>query len=429
MTGTIVVGAQWGDEGKGKVTDILAKNNELTVRFQGGNNAGHTIKVGEEEYKFHLMPSGVLYNNPVAIAQGVVLNPKVLIGEIESVKKTGLDLDLHIDPRTQIIMPWHIELDIAREKAREEESVGKNKLKIGTTSRGIGPCYEDRKNRSGIRFHDLLDKDSLEGKIKNNLGIKRKLLGLYGYETGLKESEVLEEYLEFGNKLKEHNSDVSSLVNLYLNYNRNVLFEGAQGIGLDNDFGTYPYCTSSNVLASAVFPCVGLPIQEMDVVGVTKAYTTKVGPGPFPAEMDEGFAEIIREKGNEYGTTTGRPRRVGWLDLVQLNSGSALNGYKSLAITKLDVLADMEKIKVCTAYEHPTNGKIGWFPSEASQAFECRPVLREMEGFSGEEIKRAKTYSELPSGVKSFIELIEDHIKTEIKMVSTGPRREETIYK
>jgi adenylosuccinate synthase len=429
MKGTVLVGAQWGDEGKGKITDILSADSDLIVRFQGGNNAGHTIKIGDDEHKFHLLPSGVLHEKQVAIAQGVVLNPEVLYGEIENILEKRYNLDLSIDPRTQIIMPWHMELDIARENARESETVGKNKLKIGTTSRGIGPAYEDRKNRSGIRFHDLLDKNSLEDKVKNNLRIKKQMLELYGHQTELKEKEVLEQYLDLGNKLKKYEKDVSRLVIGMLNSKNNVLFEGAQGIGLDNDFGTYPYCTSSNVLASAVFPGVGLPIQDMDVIGITKAYTTKVGPGPFPAEMDEKSAELIREKGNEYGTTTGRPRRVGWLDLVQLDDGHVLNNYSTLALTKLDILGDMDSTKVCVGYKHPIRGMITHLPESATEAFKCKPLYLDMEGFSKKEFMAAKNYSELPKGATDYVETIEKYLGTRVGIISKGPAREETIIR
>ncbi len=429
MKGTVLVGAQWGDEGKGKITDILSDNSDLIVRFQGGNNAGHTIKIGDEEYKFHLLPSGVLHEKKVAIAQGVVLNPEVLYGEIEEILERGYELDLSIDPRTQIIMPWHMELDIARENARKSEIVGKHALKIGTTSRGIGPAYEDRKNRSGIRFHDLLDEDSLEDKVRTNFKMKKQMLELYEHQTKFTEKEILEQYLDLGNKLKKYENDVSRLTIGMLNSRNHVLFEGAQGIGLDNDFGTYPYCTSSNVLASAVFPGVGLPIQDMDVIGITKAYTTKVGPGPFPAEMDEASAEIIRERGHEYGTTTGRPRRVGWLDLVQLDDGHVLNNYSTLALTKLDILGDLDSTKVCIGYRHPTKGTITHLPESATEAFKCKPLYLEMDGFSKEEFMAAETYSDLPQGAIDYVETIEDYLGTKVSIISKGPAREETIFK
>jgi len=411
----VIVGSQWGYEGKGKVTDILAKDADYVVRYQGGNNAGHTVVVNDKTFKLHLLPSGVIYGKKCMIANGVVLDPKALLDEIEEVKKAGLKVDLMIDPLTNIILPYHKVMDGITENALGDK-------KIGTTKKGIGPAYEDKYGRRGIRFIDILNEDTLRKKVHENFTLKKKIVeNVYGQECDLDEEKIIEDYINYGKQLKNYLGDVS----LSLYKKANVLFESAQGTFLDITYGTYPYVTSSHPIAGAVFSEVGLPSQKLTVVGIVKAYTTRVGEGPFLAELYDETGDKIREMGHEYGTTTGRPRRCGWLDLVMLRYSMRLNGITDIAITKLDVLSGLEKLKVATKYI--LDGKEVEFPLAIEQLERCQVVYTEFDGFeiSGNE----EFYDDLDQNAKKYLNFIEEHLKTQISIVSIGPKRNETLIR
>jgi len=418
MPSTIVIGAQYGDEGKGKVVDLLAGKADLVVRFGGGNNAGHTVVVAGKKYKFHLMPSGAIQGKKCLIAAGVALDPRVLKKELEELKQ---EVDLEIDHRVQIIMPWHNALDGAKEEA-------KGKGKIGTTGRGIGPCYAERASRTGIRFCELVEGERFKQKVEALFPAREKLLkNVYGSEIGQEKDELLAEYKELGKEFSKYLGDVSSGVSNALDQGKNVLFEGAQGTFLDNDFGTYPYVTSSHPIAGAIFTGVGLGIRPIErIIGIVKAYTTRVGEGPFVTELKGDLGNRIREKGQEFGTTTGRPRRVGWLDLVLLRTAIRLNGFTEIALTKLDVLTGLEKLKVCTEYQCGEK-RLRELPADLTKVAECSPVFEELPGF---EVESSTTeYTALPETAKSYVAFVEKELKVPIKIVSVGPGREETLFK
>ncbi len=419
MGGTVIIGAQFGDEGKGKVTDFYCENSDLVVRYQGGNNAGHTVVVGNETLKFHLLPSGVMQGKRILIGAGVVLDPRVLKHELAGIR--GKKFELGVDPRTHIIMPWHNLLDEGREESR-------SRTKIGTTKRGIGPCYADKAERIGIRFEDLVEGQRLREKIAEVYPIKKAILEkVYSIKVPFSEKDVFDEYSALGKELSKYLCDVSLEVYEALENGKNVMFEGAQGTFLDNDFGTYPYVTSSHPISGGVSTGVGVANSKISrVIGIVKAYTTRVGFGPFPTELSDNVGEHLTEKGQEYGTTTGRKRRVGWLDLPMMRTSMRFNGFTELAITKLDVLSGLEKIKVCTAYR--VGGKeINFFPYSNKGLEKAVPQYADFEGFkiSGKE----KKYSDLPAGARKYLEFIEKGLKAPIKLVSVGPGREETILK
>ncbi|WP_436514095.1 adenylosuccinate synthase [Clostridium thermobutyricum] len=423
MSAFIVLGAQWGDEGKGKMTDYLAEDADVVVRFQGGNNAGHTVEVGDKQYKLHLIPSGILYDDKVnVIGNGVVVDPKALFEEIEYLEGVGVKVTpekLMISDRAQLIMPYHKTLDRLKEKAR-----GKND--IGTTGKGIGPCYTDKFERCGIRVCDLMHPEVFEEKLRENMKAKNlyitKVLG--GEEENFE--ETLKMYLEFGKKLKPFVKDTSVKVYDSIKEDKNVLFEGAQGMLLDIDYGTYPYVTSSNTTAGGVVSGSGVgPTMITNAVGIAKAYTTRVGKGPFPTELLDETGDWIREKGHEYGVTTGRSRRCGWLDLVILKTTVRVSGLTSLAVTKIDTLAGLDKIKVCVGYEF--NGEvIDYFPASLEDLAECKPVYEEFDGWD-ESVADARSYEELPENAKKYIERIEEFTGTRISIVSVGPKRDQTM--
>ncbi|OPX44715.1 adenylosuccinate synthase [Clostridium thermobutyricum] len=423
MSAFIVLGAQWGDEGKGKMTDYLAEDADVVVRFQGGNNAGHTVEVGDKQYKLHLIPSGILYDDKVnVIGNGVVVDPKALFEEIEYLEGVGVKVTpekLMISDRAQLIMPYHKTLDRLKEKAR-----GKND--IGTTGKGIGPCYTDKFERCGIRVCDLMHPEVFEEKLRENMKTKNlyitKVLG--GEEENFE--ETLKMYLEFGKKLKPFVKDTSVKVYDSIKEDKNVLFEGAQGMLLDIDYGTYPYVTSSNTTAGGVVSGSGVgPTMITNAVGIAKAYTTRVGKGPFPTELLDETGDWIREKGHEYGVTTGRSRRCGWLDLVILKTTVRVSGLTSLAVTKIDTLAGLDKIKVCVGYEF--NGEvIDYFPASLEDLAECKPVYEEFDGWD-ESVADARSYEELPENAKKYIERIEEFTGTRISIVSVGPKRDQTM--
>lgn len=423
MSAFIVLGAQWGDEGKGKMTDYLAEEAEVVVRFQGGNNAGHTVEVGERQYKLHLIPSGILYDDKLnVIGNGVVVDPKALFEEIEYLEKEGVKVTpekLIISDRAHVIMPYHKILDKLKEEAR-----GKND--IGTTGKGIGPCYTDKIERCGIRICDLLHADVFEEKLREYMAMKNAYITkVYGGEA-LDVERVLEEYNEYANKIRPFVCDTSVKVYNEIKANKNVLFEGAQGMLLDIDYGTYPYVTSSNTIAGGVSNGVGIgPNMITNAVGITKAYTTRVGKGPFPTELEDEVGEWIRETGHEYGVTTGRSRRCGWLDLVIVKSAVRVSGLTSLAVTKIDTLAGLEKINVCVGYKF--NGQIiDYFPASLEDLANCEPVYETFDGWDVS-VADARKYEDIPENARKYLERISEFTETKISIVSVGPKRDQTM--
>ncbi|MCX7904339.1 MAG: adenylosuccinate synthase [Caloramator sp.] len=419
----VVIGAQWGDEGKGKITDFLAEGADVVVRYQGGNNAGHTVIANDKKYKLHLIPSGILYEDKLCIiGNGVVIDPKALLDEIEYLRDEGIRVDnkkLLISDRAHVIMPYHKKIDALSEKKRGSKD-------IGTTGKGIGPCYTDKHERTGIRICDLLNKEVFYEKLKANLEVKNRLIKEIYEDEEMNFDEIYNSYTEYAEKLKDFITDTSVVLYDSIKEGKKVLFEGAQGTLLDIDYGTYPYVTSSHPIAGGV--CIGSgvgPTMIDRVVGVCKAYTTRVGKGPFPTELFDETGEYIREKGFEYGTTTGRARRCGWLDLVILKYAARISGLTSLAITKIDTLAGLEKIKVCTGYEF--EGRvIENFPASLEDLAKCKPIYKEFDGWD-ESIQGAKTYEDLPENAKKYLKFIEEYTGVRISIVSVGPERENTI--
>ena len=423
MSAFIVLGAQWGDEGKGKMTDYLAEEANVVDRFQGGNNAGHTVVVGDKEYKLHLIPSGILYEDKLnVIGNGVVVDPKALFEEIDYLEGVGVKVTpekLIISDRAQLIMPYHKVLDKLKEQAR-----GKND--IGTTGKGIGPCYTDKFERCGIRVCDLMHEDVFTEKLKENIEMKNAYITKVLGGEPVSFDEILKEYLEFAKKLRPFVQDTSVRVYNDIKADKTVLFEGAQGMLLDIDYGTYPYVTSSNTTAGGVANGVGIgPNMITNAVGITKAYTTRVGKGPFPTELLDETGDWIREKGHEYGVTTGRSRRCGWLDLVIVKTACRVSGLTSLAVTKIDTLAGLDKLRVCVGYKF--NGEvIDYFPASLEDLAKCEPIYEEFEGW-GEEVANARSYDELPENAKKYLKRIEEFTDTKISIVSVGPKRDQTM--
>jgi len=426
MSTLVVVGSQWGDEGKGKITDLLSEEADIIVRYQGGCNAGHTVVKGDKQFIFHLVPSGILHpGKKCFIGSGVVVDPEYLLREIEDLRKKGVEVDgnLFIDYKAHIVLPYHKALDEIKEERR-----GKNK--IGTTKRGIGPAYLDKVSRNGIRMVDLIEEKSLSEKLKINLGEKNEIFErLYGIKISKKESKTLvKEYLEYGRLLKKYVVDVSMMINQAIEEGKKALFEGAQGTLLDIDHGTYPYVTSSNPIAGGACTGIGIGPTKIDrVLGITKAYTTRVGSGPFPTEIKGELEEYIRQKGGEFGATTGRPRRCGWFDAVILNYAVRINGMDSMVLTKIDVLSNLDKIKICTSYKY-NDEIIKEFPVNLEILQNCIPVYEEMEGWKGD-ISQVTKYEDLPEQLKAYISRIEELVKTKVVIVSIGPRRRQTIIR
>lgn len=423
MAAVIILGAQWGDEGKGKMTDYLAQEADVVVRGQGGDNAGHTVEVGDKQYKLHSIPSGILYENKLnVIGNGVVLNPQSLFEEMKYLKDLGIDINpdkLIISDRAQLIMPYHKVMDGIKEKAR-----GKND--IGTTGKGIGPCYTDKAERSGLRVCDLMHENVFKEKLQEDVKTKNEIInGIYGLEP-LDFDSIYEQYMKYAEEMRPYVCDTSVKIYDAIKAGKHVLFEGAQGTLLDIDYGTYPYVTSSNTVAGGLCTGTGIgPTMITNAVGVTKSYTTRVGKGPFPTELLDADGDWLREKGHEYGVTTGRARRCGWLDLVILKTATRLSGLTSFAITKMDTLAGLDKVKVCTGYKF--NGSvIDYFPASLEDLACCEPVYEEFEGWS-EEIKNARSYEDLPAAAKAYIRRIEEFTGTNISVISVGPEREQTI--
>ncbi|MGD9505680.1 MAG: adenylosuccinate synthase [Syntrophobacteraceae bacterium] len=423
MANVVVIGTQWGDEGKGKIVDLLTEKADYVVRFQGGNNAGHTLVVNGRQFIFHLIPSGILHGGKVCmIGNGVVLDPKVLIQEMRELESHGIPVEpkrLVISRYTHVIMPYHSALDLAREEK-------KGKAKIGTTGRGIGPCYEDKVARRGIRVHDLFDEKTLREKVEQNLESKNFMLkNFYGAEP-LDASAIVAEYLKYGKTLAPFAGGVSEMLYDAGRHGASILFEGAQGTHLDIDHGTYPYVTSSNTVAGNACCGSGIGPSKIDkVIGIVKAYTTRVGGGPFPAELLDATGERIREIGGEYGATTGRPRRCGWLDMVVVNSSVRLNGLAGLAVTKLDVLTGFPALKVAVAYKCGAS-ELKSIPPELAALEACQPVYEEFPGWE-EDIRGVRRFDDLPANTKRYLRAIEELSGTPLSIVSVGPGRDETI--
>ena len=422
MPANIVVGTQWGDEGKGKIIDIIASRADVVVRSQGGNNAGHTVVNDGQTYKLHLIPSGILYKNTAClIGAGVVLDPKDFLSEIDDLSSRGISFDnLKIDPRAHVVMPWHITLDGLSEKFRGNSD-------IGTTKRGIGPCYMDKYERCGIRVYDLVHPEVFAEKVRMTGKLKNKIITeVYGGEPHDTEA-IIKEYTEYGKRLAKYVDDVSVIVYEAAKANKTIMFEGAQATLLDIDFGTYPYVTSSHPLSAGV--CVGTGVGPMiisNIIGVAKAYTTRVGKGPFPTELNDEIGETIRNKGGEFGTTTGRPRRTGWFDAVIVRHSVRVNGLSSLAINKLDTLGGIGDLKVCVAYKKPDGTVIENFPAALEELADCVPVYETLKGFD-DDVSSCRSFDELPEACKKYIERLEELCDCHISMVGVGPDREQII--
>ncbi|KAA0007956.1 MAG: adenylosuccinate synthase [Thermoplasmata archaeon] len=419
MTVTVILGTQWGDEGKGKVVDYYAKNADYVVRFQGGNNAGHTIKVGEEVYKLHITPSGVIQGKTGVIGNGVVVDLEVLLKEIDMLREREKEPKLLISDRANVIMPYHKLLDGAEEKYLKDK-------KIGTTKRGIGPCYSDKVARRGIRIIDLLNEEILRKKLEIILPIKQKLLEIYNIKGNLDINEITKTYVEYGEKIKPFVTNVSVELNDAIKKGKNILLEGAQGTMLDVDMGTYPYTTSSHTIAGGAGIGSGIgPKQINEIIGVVKAYTTRVGEGPLPTELKDEIGEHLQKKGGEIGTTTGRARRCGWLDLVVVKHACIVSGITKLAVTKLDVLDGLKTLKVCTAYKCDDK-TYTTFPAQTEMLDNCNPVFAELDGWDNID-KDAKTFEDLPENAKKYLQFIEKETGVKITLVSIGAERDKTI--
>lgn len=421
MTAVTVVGSQWGDEGKGKITDFLSKEAAYSVRSNGGNNAGHTIEIDNRTFKMRLIPSGIFASDKGAvIGNGVVINPQVLLGELENLEKNGIDTSkLRISNRAHVIMPYHIKQD-----EYQEEAKGANK--IGTTKNGIGPTYMDKASRVGIRVCDLLEKDTFAEKLRANLAAKNELFTkIYG-KPELDYDEIFNKYYEYGQKMKKYVTDTSVLVNDALDNDEKVLFEGAQGIMLDLDEGTYPFVTSSNTISGGIASGIGVGANRLStVIGVCKAYTTRVGAGPFPTELLDETGDRIRETAHEYGTVTGRPRRVGWFDSVALRHAKRVAGINGLSLNLLDIFSGFDTIKIATAYELDGQ-EIDYYPASLKEIERCKPVYEELPAWQ-EDITNAKTWEDLPENAQKFLNRVAELVGVPLVTVSVGPEREQTI--
>ncbi len=423
MPGLAIVGAQWGDEGKGKITDLLAERAEMIVRFQGGNNAGHTIVRGNEEFKLHLIPSGILHaGKHCVIGNGVVIDPAVLIGELDGLRRRNVAIGgLKVSANAHLIMPYHVLLDHAGEARL-------GKLEIGTTKRGIGPCYADKASRLGIRVQDLLDEKILRTKIMAAMEPKRQLLRPVAKDPKLDLHAMTEEYLTYGHRIESHIADTAHLCWDALDAGKQVLFEGAQGVLLDLDHGTYPFVTSSNPVAGAACVGAGVGPRDIDEVwGITKAYSTRVGAGPFPTELFDEVAEHLGTVGAEVGTTTGRARRCGWLDLVALRYAVRLNGMTGIAITKLDVLSGLDRLRVAVSYRGKEGARFAEFPYHQSVLHHATPEYHELEGWS-EPIGEVRNLEDLPAAARSYLDFIADFVRVPLTLIGVGPARDEVIW-
>jgi adenylosuccinate synthase len=419
-----IFGAQWGDEGKGKIVDLLCESFDVVARYQGGHNAGHTVKFADRHYSLRLIPSGILHPGKLCIlGNGMVVDPQALLDEIEQLRSGGVQItdNLKISESAHAILPFHRVLDLAREEAAGDH-------RIGTTGRGIGPAYEMKVSRYGVLMADLLDEQVLREKIEFACREKNPVLvHVYGREA-FDPGRIADSYLEFGEMFRERIVDTTLLVNSAIREGKSVMFEGAQGMLLDIDHGTYPYVTSSNTTVGGICTGLGVPPKHIhSVMAVVKAYTTRVGSGPFPTELLDEVGERIRERGNEFGTVTGRPRRIGWLDLVVLRTAVMLNGIDSIALTKMDVLDDFDEIPICTSYG-TSEGDARFFPRRAVSHNDFKPKLTTLKGWKQNTVGIDR-YEELPQAAKDYIRFIEDELEVPVKIVSTGPRREETVLR
>ncbi len=418
----LVVGAQWGDEGKGKIVDILTKDADVVIRYQGGSNAGHTVCIGDKKFILHLIPSGILHEGKICvIGNGVVIDPKSFLEEKKTLEELGINMNdrLFISEKAHLVMPYHKELDALKEKSLGDE-------KIGTTKRGIGPCYVDKHGRVGIRICDLLDKEILKKKIEINVNEINKIADVYGFKP-FSANDIFLEYADYAEEIVPFiKNTVYYLNGVFINKKR-LLFEGAQGSLLDVDFGTYPFVTSSNPTVGGAFSGTGLPYTALNsVVGVMKAYTTRVGNGPFPSELLDDMGNQIREKGGEFGATTGRPRRCGWLDLVVVKYAAMLSGMDSIAMTKIDVLDGLDEVSICTGYEYEGR-KIGFIPSQLEEFAKCKPIYKTFKGWKN--TKGINSFDELPDEAKQYIEFIERFLGIPVALISIGTKRDEIIFR
>jgi adenylosuccinate synthase len=420
MSSVVVVGTQWGDEGKGKITDFLSRHAEVVARYQGGNNAGHTIVFNGERYKLHLIPSGIFYKEKICvIGNGMVVDPKALVEELAYLHSHGVSTDnLRISNRAHVILPYHLKQD-----ELEEERKGANK--IGTTKKGIGPAYMDKAARIGIRIADLLEKEEFYAKLERNLAEKNRLFDRMYDAAGFTIDEIFEEYYEYGQQIKQYVCDTSVILNNAIDEGRRVLFEGAQGVMLDIDQGTYPFVTSSNPIAGGVTIGSGVgPSKINRVVGVCKAYTSRVGDGPFPTELHDEIGHQIREVGREYGTTTGRPRRVGWFDSVVVRHARRVSGLTDLSLNSIDVLTGIPTLKICVAYKYKGE-TLDEFPASLRILSQCEPVYEELPGWT-EDITGVKTLDELPENARHYVERVSQLTGIPLSMFSVGPDRNQT---
>lgn len=420
MSVKVIVGAQWGDEGKGKIVDLLSENVDIVARYQGGANAGHTVVVGDKTYVLHLIPSGILHPKVVCvIGNGVVLDPQAFLDEVAFLEKLGIDVRgrLFISHNAHLIMPYHKLIDSLKEQGAS---------KIGTTGRGIGPAYIDKFARVGVKIVDLLHRDVLVKKIRSNIEDKNQLLSKIYHSDEINVDEIVDKYLQFDKQLDEFITDTSVYMNRALKEGKSVLAEGAQGAMLDVDFGTYPYVTSSNPTSGGACTGLGIPPTAVkSIAGVAKAYTTRVGNGPFPTEQLNEVGETLRKIGGEYGATTGRPRRCGWLDLFSLKYSVMVNGIEEVALTKLDVLDSFDEIKVCIGYKYQGR-QLKSFPLDLCTIEDIEPVYETLPGWKAK-IAGAKAYGELPANCRSYVEYIEKYLEAPARLVSVGATRDQTI--
>lgn len=427
MSSSVIVGTQWGDEGKGKIIDIMAAKADLVVRSSGGNNAGHTVVHGDEVYKLHLLPSGILYPETIClIGSGVVVDPAVLLEEIADMRRRGITCEnLRIDARADIIMPWHKELD----RLQEEFKARQTGVNVGTTGRGIGPCYTDKDERIGIRMYDLIHPECLKKLVKNTGELKNLIIEkVYGGKP-MDLDVIYEEYKTYGEALAKFVADGSVIAFETYKAGKNVLFEGAQATLLDIDFGTYPFVTSSHPIAGGA--CVGTgvgPKMIDEVIGVGKSYTTRVGNGPFPTELNDELGELIRNRGGEFGTTTGRPRRTGWFDAVIMRHAVRVNGLTAIAINKFDTLSGIGNLKVCTAYRKSDGTILKDFPVTLEELADCSPVYEEIEGYDGD-LSQCRTYDDLPEKCKAYVSRLEELCGCPITILGVGPGRDQVIFR
>ena len=417
----VVLGTQWGDEGKGKIVDYLAQKADVVIRSQGGNNAGHTVVVDDKSFALRLLPSGILFSDKTCIiGSGVVVNPKVLLEEIEGMTSKGVQISkLEISTRAHVIMPYHIRID-------EEDEKLKGDAKIGTTKNGIGPCYADKVNRVGIRIGDLMDRDVFAKKLRINIDLKNRLFEKYYGCEGFDYDEVLKEYLGYADQIRQYVKDTNYSANLYVSEGKKVLFEGAQAAMLDLDHGTYPFVTSSNPTAGGACTGSGVGPRRMEnIVGVVKAYTTRVGAGPFPAEQLNEVGEYLRNTGHEFGTVTGRPRRCGWLDAAIVRYAGNLSGIDYMAITRLDILDQLPALKLCTGYKYKGQ-MLDEFPASLKVLGQVEPVYEELPGWQCDTTK-VRRYADLPENARRYLERLSQVAGIEIGIVSVGPGRDQTI--